>query len=871
MDGAAGPGEGPAHETLQTLSQRLRVQEEEMELVKAALAEALRLLRLHGPSTSLQGSGTPAPTRDSITVPPGLPPTCCPSVVSRGTQTEANLEMEPSSGPPGLSNGPPAPQGCSEEPSGTQSEGGCSSSSGAGSPGPPGVLRPVQPIQCSDIPRRNSSSSSPSERPRQKLSRKAASSANLLLRSGSTESRGSKDPLSSPGGPGSRRSNYNLEGISVKMFLRGRPITMYIPSGIRSLEELPSGPPPETLSLDWVYGYRGRDSRSNLFVLRSGEVVYFIACVVVLYRPGGGPGGPGGGGQRHYRGHTDCVRCLAVHPDGVRVASGQTAGVDKDGKPLQPVVHIWDSETLLKLQEIGLGAFERGVGALAFSTVETWDQGAFLCVVDDSNEHMLSVWDCSRGVKLAEIKSTNDSVLAVGFSPRDSSCIVTSGKSHVHFWNWSGGAGVPGNGTLARKQGVFGKYKKPKFIPCFVFLPDGNILTGDSEGNILTWGRSVSDSKTPGRGGAKETYTIVAQAHAHEGSIFALCLRRDGTVLSGGGRDRRLVQWGPGLVALQEAEIPEHFGAVRAIAEGLGSELLVGTTKNALLRGDLAQGFSPVIQGHTDELWGLCTHPSQNRFLTCGHDRQLCLWDGESHALAWSMDLKETGVCADFHPSGAVVVVGLNTGRCPDGLYLAIGSHDNMIYIYSVSSCGTKSSRFGRCMGHSSFITHLDWSKDGNFIMSNSGDYEILYWDVAGGCKLLRNRYESRDREWATYTCVLGFHVYGVWPDGSDGTDINSLCRSHNERVVAVADDFCKVHLFQYPCARAKAPSRMYSGHGSHVTSVRFTHDDSYLVSLGGKDASIFQWRVLGAGGSGPTPATPSRTPSLSPASSLDV
>lgn len=32
------------------------------------------------------------------------------------------------------------------------------------------------------------------------------------------------------------------------------------------------------------------------------------------------------------------------------------------------------------------------------------DQGAFLCVVDDSNEHMLSVWDCGRGTKLAEIK-----------------------------------------------------------------------------------------------------------------------------------------------------------------------------------------------------------------------------------------------------------------------------------------------------------------------------------------------------------------------------------------------------------------------------------------------------------------------------------
>jgi len=153
---------------------------------------------------------------------------------------------------------------------------------------------------------------------------------------------------------------------------------------------------------------------------------------------------------------------------------------------------------------------------------------------------------------------------------------------------------------------------------------------------------------------------------------------------SGGGGDgwpgvkgRRGTRNGQGAPdVLYPLQIPEHFGAVRAIAEGPGSELLVGTTKNALLRGDLAQGFSPVIQvwggprvwgagreelwgrgrddsraplqGHTDELWGLCTHPFQNRFLTCGHDRQLCLWDGEGHALAWSIDLKvESSVSPD--------------------------------------------------------------------------------------------------------------------------------------------------------------------------------------------------------------------------------
>ena len=29
--------------------------------------------------------------------------------------------------------------------------------------------------------------------------------------------------------------------------------------------------------------------------------------------------------------------------------------------------------------------------------------------------------------------------------------------------------------------------------------------------------------------------------------------------------------------------------------------------------------------------------------------------------------------------------------------------------------------------GHSSFITHLDWSVDGQHLRSNSGDYELLY------------------------------------------------------------------------------------------------------------------------------------------------
>lgn len=43
---------------------------------------------------------------------------------------------------------------------------------------------------------------------------------------------------------------------SIKMFIRGRPITMYIPSNIQNYEDLKMETPSEKLELDWVYPSR---------------------------------------------------------------------------------------------------------------------------------------------------------------------------------------------------------------------------------------------------------------------------------------------------------------------------------------------------------------------------------------------------------------------------------------------------------------------------------------------------------------------------------------------------------------------------------------------------------------------------------------
>ncbi|XP_069624688.1 echinoderm microtubule-associated protein-like 4 isoform X3 [Ranitomeya imitator] len=844
---------------LSALELRVQQQEDEITVLKAALADVLRRLAISEDLVATVRKAPPSKGPPTLREAHSIP---CLANGGAGTRkpvlsaSVAKKDTLASAAKSSTEKKREKPQGVKEE-SNDQNPLNQASPSPQPSPQPTQTHRQNQEsrISTKSVKRAHTGDKShhtwdSSEDSRNRLMR--VPSAPKLISKSSKPSDKNKDFVVSPAKMSTREKN-SQEGEYIKMFMRGRPITMFIPSDVENYEDIRTELPPEKLKLEWVYGYRGRDCRANVYLLPTGEIVYFIASVVVLFNYEERT-------QRHYLGHTDCVKCIALHPDKIRIATGQIAGVDKDGRPLQPHVRVWDSVSLSTLQVIGLGTFERGVGCLDFSKA---DSGVHLAVIDDSNEHMLTVWDWQKKSKVAEIKTTNEVVLAVEFHPTDANTIVTCGKSHIFFWTWSGN-------SLARKQGIFGKYEKPKFVQCLAFLPNGDVLAGDSGGVMLIWSKTPVES-TAGKG-VKGVYQISKQIKAHDGSVFTLCQMRNGMMLTGGGKDRKVILWDHNLNSEREIEVPDQYGTIRAVAEGKLDQFLIGTSRNFILRGTFNDGFQVEVQGHTDELWGLATHPFKDLLLTCAQDKQVCLWNSVDHTLEWTRLLDEPGHCADFHPSGIVVAIGTHSGRwfvldaetrdlvsihtdgneqlsvmrySIDGALLAVGSHDNFIYLYNVSENGRKYSRYGKCSGHSSYITHLDWSPDNKYIMSNSGDYEILYWDIPSGCKLIRNRSDCKDIDWATYTCVLGFHVFGVWPEGSDGTDINALVRSRNRKVIALADDFCKVHLFQYPCSKPKAPSHKYSAHSSHVTNVSFTHSDCHLISTGGKDMSIIQWRLI--------------------------
>ena len=48
------------------------------------------------------------------------------------------------------------------------------------------------------------------------------------------------------------------------------------------------------------------------------------------------------------------------------------------------------------------------------------------------------------------------------------------------------------------------------------------------------------------------------------------------------------------------------------------------------------------------------------------------------------------------------------------------------------------------------------------------------------------------------------FILTGIWPDGADGTDVNSVDRSNGKQLLATGDDFGNVNLYRYPCVSDK-------------------------------------------------------------------
>lgn len=139
--------------------------------------------------------------------------------------------------------------------------------------------------------------------------------------------------------------------------------------------------------------------------------------------------------------------------------------------------------------------------------------------------------------------------------------------------------------------------------------------------------------------------------------------------------------------------------------------------------------------------------------------------------------------------------------------------------------------------------------------------YEILFSDAANGAQVTNGASKLVGEPFSSFTCTLGWPVIGIWSGAMDGSDVNAVARSPSGRLLASCDDFGQVNVFRYPAVKEGGSDHsVYTGHSSHVTCVRWAAlpvqqaaasfkppaTDDYLISIGGGDKCVFQWRNEG-------------------------
>ncbi|KAM7325934.1 hypothetical protein ACRRTK_014412 [Alexandromys fortis] len=598
----------------------------------------------------------------------------------------------------------------------------------------------------------------------------------------------------------------------------------------------------EELALDHVFGYRGFDCRNNLHYLNDGaDIIFHTAAAGIVQNLSTGS-------QSFYLEHTDDILCLTVnqHPKYRNVVATSQIGTT-------PSIHIWDAMTKHTLSMLRC-FHSKGVNYVNFSAT-----GKLLVSVGVDPEHTITVWRWQEGTKVASRGGHLERIFVVEFRPDSDTQFVSVGVKHMKFWTLAGSA-------LLYKKGVIGSMEAAKMqtMLSVAFGANNLTFTGAINGDVYVW---------------KEHFLIRLVAKAHTGPVFTMYTTlRDGLIVTGG-KERPTKEGGAVKLWDQEMkrcrafqlETGQLVECVRSVCRGKG-KILVGTKDGEIIEvGEKNAASNILIDGHMEgEIWGLATHPSKDIFISASNDGTARIWDLADKKLLNKVSLGHAARCAAYSPDGEMVAIGMKNGEfvillvnslkvwgkkrdrksaiqdiriSPDNRFLAVGSSEHTVDFYDLTQ-GTSLNRMGYCRDIPSFVIQMDFSADSKYIQVSTGAYKRQVHEVPLG-KQVTEAMVIEKITWASWTSVLGDEVIGIWPRNADKADVNCACVTHAGLNIVTGDDFGLVKLFDFPCTEKFAKHKRYFGHSAHVTNIRFSYDDKYVVSTGGDDCSVFVWRCL--------------------------
>lgn len=389
---------------------------------------------------------------------------------------------------------------------------------------------------------------------------------------------------------------------------------------------------------------------------------------------------------------------------------------------------------------------------------------------------------------------------------------------------------------------------------------------------------------------------------SHTKAVYTLVVEPSGGFISGS-RDNKVIFHGPDLKKTRSLSFESGVHAVTL----QGTRLVVGTAHAEIYEASTGTSVETkiLVKAHHDgSLCGLAVDPLHcSYFATCGEDNKIFIWEAISHRPLVVLSLSDRegkrrkrggpsailssepsfrcGRSIAYSPDSTTLVVGTNAGEIvvfhlsdmtrllvhdlsgfsavvnaeenwikalrfsPNGKTLAVGTRGGAVVLCDVNNGFSPTSTLG---AHNASITQLDWSLNSDFIRCNDSAYELLFHSVnhqdLRASKHEPNSLKLKDVLWATQSCILGWGVQGTFDPLQDGTDINTTDQSPDKKLLVTGDDYGYVKLWRYPVTTERHSHRVMGGHSAHVMCTRFLSDQSYVLSFGGNDKCIFQWKV---------------------------
>ena len=499
--------------------------------------------------------------------------------------------------------------------------------------------------------------------------------------------------------------------------------------------------PSQNLMAEYVFGYRGYDSRNNLHYNSSGKLVYPTAALGIVLDAQNSK-------QDFVYAHNNDVTCLDVVGD--MVVTGEMG--------TKPMALVWSSEkgpdgSLPVLHYLTEGLLE-SIGNVAISPSKR-----FVAVSCNNEDHNIVIYDLNllneakrdlsskeTGIAVSD-KAAREIIIAMKFTFDDKYLIVATLKEVLLF--------TFTNGKLKSNRGLFDKYPSASPLSLCLLEDERQFVSGMSNGAIYIWEgqmcvRSLSGHHSP-------VYSVRNRSDKKRGKLS----------LVSGDKDGNIIVWNEKFEIERTFEIPRVTDNHAVVGLSTYTEsILVGTRGCEIFEIRLNEKDPIIIrmQSHASkELKALCVG-APDTIYTGGDDRQLFKWKiTEKVKTASVRSIRKYPIKGiDYSPNTNLLAVAYKNGllelldgntlensdkkpitlnKNPDRDVISLVKFDregkflavcytvpkNVVMLYDVMA--------GKYIGEmfvESRVISLDFTSDSKKVQLNTESQEYLAFDIAG-------------------------------------------------------------------------------------------------------------------------------------------